>query len=74
MYSRDEAWKYVISKRKYLLDIVLKACRLPEMEEAGRSGPEDDEPPRKILDVCTFFFGGNISVITKIMCTLVLSI
>ena len=32
-YGRDEAWKYAISKRMYLLDTVLEAFEPPEIED-----------------------------------------
>ena len=40
-YGRDEAWKYAISKRKYLLTTVLEAFDSPEMEEAEQSETDD---------------------------------
>ena len=50
-YGRDEAWKYAINKRNNLLDTVLEAYEPPEMEEAEHSEIDDDEPPRKRLNV-----------------------
>ena len=50
-YSRDEAWKYAICKRKYLLDTVLDEFEPPEMDEMTLSEPDDDEPPRKRVSV-----------------------
>ena len=50
-YSRDEAWKYAICKRKYLLDTVLDEFELPEMDEMTQTEPDDDEPHRKRLSV-----------------------
>ena len=50
-YSRDEAWKYTICKRNYLLDTVLDEFELPEMDEMTQTEPDDDEPPRKRLSV-----------------------
>ena len=50
-YSRDEAWKYAICKRKYLLDTVLDKFEPPEMDEMAQTEPDDAEPPRKRLSV-----------------------
>lgn len=50
-YGRDEAWKYAISKRKYLLDTVLEEFDPPKMAEEKHLGLEDDEPLTKRLKV-----------------------
>ena len=53
-YSRDEAWKYAIRKRKYLLNSVLEEFEPPELEGEEQSehdddDGDDDQPPSKIL-------------------------
>ena len=50
-YSRDEAWKYAISKRKYILDTILEEFESPKMGEEDQSEPKNDEPPTKRLKV-----------------------
>ena len=50
-HGRDEACKYAISKRMYLLDTVLEAFEPPEVKEVEQSEPNDDESSRKRLNM-----------------------
>ena len=53
-YSKDEAWKYAIRNRKYLLDSVFEEFEPPEMEGEEQSehdddGDDDEQPASKRL-------------------------
>ena len=50
-FESQEAWKYAVSKRKYLLDKVLEDFDPPNINDAERSEGEEDEPAAKRLKV-----------------------
>lgn len=51
-FDRQEAWKYAVSKRKYLLDTVLEEFEPPQIEREEEGEFErEDEPPTKRLKV-----------------------
>lgn len=50
-FDRQEAWKYAVSKRKYLLDTVLEEFNPPTSTEMERNEQEGNEPPSKRLKV-----------------------
>ena len=50
-FDRQEAWKYAVSKQKYLLDTVLEEFDPPNIEEEERLEREEDEPSSKRLKV-----------------------
>ena len=68
-YGSDEAWKYSISKRTYLLDTVLEAFEPPEIEVVEQSEPDDDKSSRKRLNMLTFSSKNNMCVFAGITCT-----
>lgn len=60
-FDRQEAWKYAVSKRKYLLDTVLEKFDPPQFEDDEVAERQEDGPSTKKTESVTFRYRDGLS-------------